>query len=179
MPLKYFAWFLTFIFLLSSQVVFSQKSSAPAGIAFGVVDVETIVKQLPEAQDADSKLREMQKQLQDTITKMQESLQKKVDTYLRQKNLMPAEQQQKQEQALQEEQQKIQSFYNEKVNEIQNKRDEFLEPIRNKVKSAIQSVAKEENLTIVFEKGNLLYSEDRFDITFKVLDKIKRGIDKK
>ncbi|MFN3270624.1 MAG: OmpH family outer membrane protein, partial [Candidatus Kapaibacteriota bacterium] len=95
--------------------------------------------------------------------------------YLKQKSMMPADQQQKQEQALQEEQLKMQQYYNEKMNEIQNKREEFLEPIRNKVKSAIQAVAKEENLQVVFDKGSLLYTEDKYDITFKVLDKIKRG----
>ncbi|MCX7908410.1 MAG: OmpH family outer membrane protein [Ignavibacteria bacterium] len=170
-----FIWVLCFFLIFNSYFSFSQKGTSPSGLAFGVVDVNLIVEQLPEAKDADSKLKEMQKSLQDTLMKMQEAFQKKVDNYQKQKGMMPAEQQQKQEQALLEEQQKMQQFYNEKLNEIQNKREEFLEPIRNKVKSAIQSVAKEENLPIVFDKGNLLFSEDKYDITFKVLDKIKRG----
>ncbi len=160
------------IFLAHSQ----PKSTSQSKPMFGVVDVNLIVEQLPEAKEADTKLREMQKNLQDTLMKMQESFQKKLDNYQKQKSMMPADQQQKQEQALLEEQQKMQQFYNEKLNEIQNKRDEFLEPIRSKVKSAIQLVAKEENLTIVFDKGNLLFSEDNLDITYKVLDKIKRGL---
>jgi len=161
------------VFVLQTNA--QQKATSQGTLAFGVVDVNVILEQLPEAKDADAKLKEMQKSLQDTIMKMQEALQKKVDNYLKQKSLMPADQQQKQEQALQEEQQKMQQFYNEKLTEIQNKREEFLDPIRNKVKSAIQSVAKEENLSIVFDKGNILFSEDKYDITFKVLDKIKRG----
>jgi outer membrane protein len=161
------------VFVLQTNA--QQKANSQGPLAFGVVDVNVILEQLPEAKDADAKLKEMQKSLQDTIMKMQEALQKKVDSYLKQKSLMPADQQQKQEQALQEEQQKMQQFYNEKLTEIQNKREEFLDPIRNKVKSAIQSVAKEENLSIVFDKGNILFSEDKYDITFKVLDKIKRG----
>ncbi len=171
--------FLGFLFIFSlifSYFSFSQqKASSPGGLVFGVVDINLIVEQMPEAKDADAKLKEMQKTLQDTLVKMQETFQKKVDDYQKKKTMMPADQQQKQEQALLEEQQKMQQFYNERLNEIQNKREEFLEPIRNKVKSAIQSVAKEENLPIVFDKGNLLFSEDKYDITFKVLDKIKRG----
>jgi len=156
---------------------FGQKgtSSSASILSFGAVDINLIVEQMPEAKEADAKLKEMQKQLQDTIMKMQDALQKKVDNYLKQKSVMPAEQQQKQEQALQEEQQKMQQFYNERLSEIQNKREEFLEPIRNKVKNAIQAVAKEENLQLVFDKGSLLFIEDKYDITFKVLDKIKRG----
>ncbi|MFN3780987.1 MAG: OmpH family outer membrane protein [Candidatus Kapaibacteriota bacterium] len=152
------------------------KSTPQIKSTFGVVDVNLIVEQLPEAKEADAKLKELQKILQDTLMKMQESIQKKFDNYQKQKSMMPPDQQQKQEQALLEEQQKMQQFYNEKLNEIQSKREEFLEPIRNKVKSAIQFVAKEENLTIVFDKGNLLYSEDNLDITYKVLDRIKRGL---
>ncbi len=163
------------ISILFSTKLYSQKTSQASGLTFGVVDINLIVEQLPEAKEADAKLKEMQKTLQDTILKMQDALQKKADTYLKQKSMMPADQQQKQEQALQEEQLKMQQYYNEKMNEIQNKREEFLEPIRNKVKSAIQAVAKEENLPIVFDKGSLLYTEDKYDITFKVLDKIKRG----
>lgn len=163
------------LLLLSGNQIYSQKGGSSTSLSFGVVDINVIVEQMPEAKEADAKLKEMQKNLQDTLMKMQDAFQKKVDNYQKQKAMMPAEQQQKQEQALLEEQQKMQQFYNEKLNEIQNKREEFLEPIRNKVKAAIQAVAKEENLLLVFDKGNLLYSEDKYDITFKVLDKIKRG----
>ncbi|MFN3305616.1 MAG: OmpH family outer membrane protein [Candidatus Kapaibacteriota bacterium] len=163
--------------ILAFNLAYTQFKSTPQIKAtFGVVDVNLIVEQLPEAKEADAKLRELQKNLQDTLMKMQESIQKKLDNYQKQKSMMPPDQQQKQEQALLEEQQKMQQFYNEKLNEIQSKREEFLEPIRNKVKSAIQFVAMEENLTIVFDKGNLLYSEDNLDITYKVLDRIKRGL---
>jgi len=163
--------------LFFTQPSFGQKgtSSSSPQLSFGAVDINLIVEQMPEAKEADAKLKEMQKQLQDTIMKMQDALQKKVDSYLKQKSIMPADQQQKQEQALQEEQQRMQQFYNERLSEIQNKREEFLEPIRNKVKNAIQAVAKEENLQLVFDKGSLLFVEDKFDITYKVLDKIKRG----
>ncbi len=165
------------LFLSSSFFSFGQKTQTSGPIIIGVVDVEYIVRQLPEAVDADAKLKDMQKSLQDTIMKMQESLQKKADNYIKQKSIMPAEQQQKQEQQLQEEQQKLQQFYNDKLTEIQSKREEFLEPIRTKVRNAIQSVAKEESMSFVFDKGNpsVLFAEEKYDITFKVLDKIKRG----
>lgn len=175
---KSYVGILVALFFLCPFFSFAQKAPTSSGtLIIGVVDVEYIVRQLPEAIDADAKLKDMQKALQDTIMKMQESLQKKADSYLKQKSMMPAEQQQKQEQLLQEEQQKLQQFYNEKLTEIQTKREEFLDPIRTKVRNAIQSVAKEENMSFVFDKGNpsVLFSEEKYDITFKVLDKIKRG----
>ncbi len=162
-------------FFLSVSLIFAQKQQQT--ILIGVVDVEYIVRQMPEALDADAKLKEMQKNLQDTILKLQDALQKKADAYLKQKSMMPADKQQEQEQALQEENLRIQQLYNERLNEIQTKREEFLEPIRNKVRNAIQAVAKEENFSFVFDKGNpaVLFAEEKYDVTFKVLDKIKRG----
>lgn len=44
---------------------------------------------------------------------------------------------------------------------------------------AIEEVAKEEKLNFVFDKVEdaalLLYAEAKFDYTFKVLDRLKRG----
>ena len=46
----------------------------------------------------------------------------------------------------------------------------------NPIIKDLQEVAKEEKMSFVFDKTNpsLLYSEEKFDITFKVIDKIKR-----
>ncbi|MGA0046293.1 MAG: OmpH family outer membrane protein, partial [Candidatus Kapaibacteriota bacterium] len=64
-----------------------------------------------------------------------------------------------------------------KTAEVQQMRESFLRPIREKVQKAIADVAKEEKLTMVLDKavGVVLYSEDSADITFKVLDRMKRG----
>jgi Skp family chaperone for outer membrane proteins len=55
--------------------------------------------------------------------------------------------------------------------------EEFMQPIRQKVSDAIAAVAKEEKLNMVLEKslGVVLYSEDKADVTYKVLDRMKRG----
>jgi len=49
----------------------------------------------------------------------------------------------------------------------------------DKVLAAIEEVAKEEKLNFVFDKiedaALLLYAESKFDYTFKVLDRLKRG----
>ena len=42
----------------------------------------------------------------------------------------------------------------------------------------IQEVAKEEGMNFVFDKAGdvlLLYADAQYDITYKVLDKLKRG----
>lgn len=161
-------------FLTVSVNLYSQKDKS---ITIGIVDVATIATQLPESQEADKKLKDMQKVVTDSLMKMQESYQKRVEGYLKQKTMMPAAEQQKSEEAFRLEEQQILQFREAKLAELGQKRDEFLEPIRNKIKTAINEVAKEEGLKLVLDKTSsvVLFNDDNMDITFRVLDKIKRG----
>ncbi len=56
-------------------------------------------------------------------------------------------------------------------------REGLLQPIRLKVNDAIAAVAKEEKINLVLDKvaGLVLYNEEKADITYKVLDRMKRG----
>jgi len=161
------------IVLFSSSIFAQQKST----ITIGIVDVEMIVKEIPEAVQADQFLRDFQKNSNDTLTKMQEDLYKKYEQYQKQKSMMTAEQQQKEEEAMKMMESDMIAYRDKVYNDIQTKRDEFLEPIRKKVKDAIESVAKEEKISLVLNKLTeaVLYTDDQLDITFKVLDRIKRG----
>lgn len=62
--------------------------------------------------------------------------------------------------------------------EIYFKQAELLDPVKNKIFTAIEEVAKSENIKFVFDKTGeiiLLYADSEFDITYKVLDRLKRG----
>ena len=53
--------------------------------------------------------------------------------------------------------------------------------MKAKVYKAIQEVAKEENMKFVLDKTGdavVLYADPAYDITYKVLDKLKRGTTK-
>ena len=162
------------ILIAFSFNLYSQKDKS---VAIGIVDVATIATQLPESQEADKKLKDMQKVVQDSLMKMQDSYQKRVEAYLKQKGMMQAAEQQKTEEAFRAEEQMILQYREKSVNDLGQKREEFLEPIRNKIKSAINEVAKEEGLKLVLDKTSsvVLFNDDNMDITFRVLDKIKRG----
>ena len=96
---------------------------------------------------------------------------------MKQKSMMQPAEQQKQENAFRAEEQQLLALREQMLQQLNTKRDEFLKPIREKIINAIKEVAKEEHLKIVLDKSNptVLYAEDSMDITFKVLDKIKRG----
>ena len=78
--------------------------------------------------------------------------------------------------------QKIMDFRRQKFSqpdgEIYAKQDEIFAPVKAKIYAAIEKVAVEEGMKFIFDKSGdilLLYADSAFDVTFKVLDQLKRG----
>ena len=111
---------------------------------------------------------------------MKKEFDDKIQKYQKQKSLMSADQQSKEEESLQMMQNQLIQYQDQKFGqngELNQTREKFLDPIREKVRTAIQKVAKEESISLVLDKTSnaLLYFDDKFDLTYKVLDVIKRG----
>lgn len=168
-----------FVFAL----VFAAKTDAFAqasGLKIGIVNLETIVTEMPAAKEADKMLKDLATQYQDSLISMKTSFEQKVQNYQKQKGMMTAEAQQQEEQKLQEEQMMLMQFQEQKFGqqgELTVKRQQLLAPIMDDVQAAIDKVSKTEGLNLVFDKtaAAVLYSEEKFDITFRVLDELKRG----
>jgi outer membrane protein len=164
-----------FVFVINS-VNAQQKSS----LKIGFVDAGTIITGMPEAQAVDKQLKDITTKYQDSLLKMKKEFEDKVAKYQKQKTMMPVDQQQKEEEILQKQQMELYQFQDEKFGqrgELAQKNETLLEPLRKKIKEAIEVVAKEEGMSFILDKSSnvLLYGDDKYDITYKVLDKIKRG----
>lgn len=158
----------------------SSLALAQGGQKIGYVDTEVILKQLPEAQDADKKLKEIAVRFQDTLSRMQKDFSERIEQYKKQESLMTADAKRKEEDALKANQQALMQYQEEKfgnTGEIRRLQESFINPIRDRVLLTIKEVAKDEKMNFVLDKVNpaLLYADEKFDLTFKVLDKIRRG----
>jgi len=176
---KFFLLTLVVVALLLS--VNNVKAQKEKPLKIGIVDVEMIVKELPEAMEADKKLQELAQTFRDSLLSIEKIFAGKMEQYNKQKTMMNLEQQKKEEESLQQIQIEYQKFQQEKLGaqgELAQTREKLLAPIREKVRSAIQSVAKKETMNFVLDKASpmLLFAEDQFDITFSVMDLLKRGI---
>lgn len=152
-------------------------------LKIGVANLQMIVEQLPEAKQIDTQIRDIATKYQDSLLKMQGDLEAQFKTYQKQKSMMTQEQQLKTEQDLQALNQKVLQFQQQKFGqqgELQTKRMELLQPLRIKIKNAIDSVASSEKISLVLDSSteSVLYSDNALDITFKVLDVLKRGSSK-
>ena len=143
------------------------------------VDSEKILGDLPEAQQASKELDAMVKAWQDSVQQMSDNLQKQVEDFQNRQSVMSTTAKDAEQRRLQDLNQQIRDYYTKKLDprtgEAVAEREKRLAPIRDKVLKAIETVAKEEGYTFVFDKANLLYGDSRVDLTYKVLDRLKRG----
>lgn len=172
------------ILLISSILLFFTValSAQTANVKVGYVDSQVILNQYPPAVKAQSDLDAMIQNWNKKIDSMTVSLQQAYQAYQQQAETMTPEARATQEQGIVTQQQALdqyrQSKYNQQNGELYVKQEEMLGPIKEQVFDAIDKVAKEEGMNFVFDKAGdvvLLYADQEFDITFKVLDKLKRG----
>ncbi len=174
---RYFLIFALFIFAAST---FAQT---PATIKLGFVDSETILKQLPEAIKAQGDLDALIQKWNAQLDSMGQSLQEAVAVFQKQSVTMKDAQKNEAQQKLVAQNQGIDEFKRAKfaqgAGEVYQKQEELLRPVKEKVLKTIETVAKEEGMQFVFDKTEqaaiLLYADSAYEITYKVLDKLKRG----
>ncbi|MCB0702181.1 MAG: OmpH family outer membrane protein [Candidatus Kapaibacterium sp.] len=168
-------YYILFVFLFVA-LGFTNAQSLKVGVA----NLQMVVEQLPDAKKIDTEIKEIATKYQDSLLKMQGDLETKFQTYQKQKGMMTQEQQIATEQELQALNQTVLQFQQAKFGqqgELQMKRLELLQPLRNKIKDAIDKVSASEKLNLVLDSSteSVLFADDALDITFKVLDMLKRG----
>lgn len=161
------------LFVLSASVAVAQVTKA----AF--VDSEKILGELPEAQKASQELGAMVKAWQDSVTAMQGDFQKQLDEYQKQQSVMAAAKKEAEAKRLNDLDLKWREFYTQRLDPQKGlaaqEREKRLAPIREKVLRAIETVAKEDGFTFVFDRANVLFADAKVDLTYRVIDRLKRG----
>ena len=157
--------------------------NAQSSQKIGYVNSQVIFAQLPEAIKVQSDLDALIQSWQKTLDTMTSELQAAYADYQQKEATMDAAKQQEAQQALVSQQQRLEQFRQEKFSQPNGeafvKQEEMLAPIRTKVIKAINDIATQEKMNFVFDKSEtvplLLHADDQYDITFKVLDKLKTG----
>ncbi len=169
-----------FALIVFSTTLFAQTQTAPLKI--GYVDSEVILAQFPEAVKAKSDLEGMVTKWKKEIDSMSTELQKSYAEFQKQASTMKQDEAQKKQQQFVAQDQKIQQYQQSKLSqpngEYFQKQDQLMKPIKEKIFKAIDAVSKDEGMQFVFDKAGdviLLKADAQFDITYKVLDLLKRG----
>lgn len=183
---------LKYAIVLAAVAVSFSFTDSNAQVKLGFVDSEVILKQLPEAKAIETEMEALQKQYLDTVQAKEDELKTKAENF---KSKYEDAQNKVQSgqitsdteiKALEEEMGGLQSElqalseglegYKSKVqNALLLKQSELFKPVKDKITKTIEDVAKSMKINFVFDKadGSLLFGDKEFDITFKVLDKLK------
>jgi len=165
--------------ILSAFILTVLSSLSYAQLKIGYVDSNTIMDKLPDAQDARQKLDALVKQWQDELNKKEADWKTKYDDYEKRKLIMTDQTRSETETELMNMEKDISDYREKKFGtngELFQKQDELMKPVQNKIFTAIQDIAKDEDLDFVFDRSGdvmLLYAKEEYDITNKVLDKLK------
>jgi outer membrane protein len=118
---------------------------------------------------------------QEELQRMSDEFQKAVEEYQKKEAVLSASARETQQKALADMRQRAQDYQVKKFGqggEMQELRERQFSPIREKILKAIESVAKDEGFNFIFDRASdvvLLYADAKFDLTYKVLDELKRG----
>ncbi len=171
----------TILFAVALLCLASASASAQ-NLRLGYVDSQKIFEGLPEAQKAQKELDARLQVWQDSLETMSKEFQDQFEQWQSQQGMMSEDAKKNRQQELVKMQNDLQEYRNRKFGqqgEAAALRAKILQPLQDKVLKAIEDVAKDEKLSFVFDKiqdaSILLFADAKFDFTFKVLDKLKRG----
>lgn len=145
---------------------------------FGYVDANFILTQMPDYKKAEDEMNSLSQAWQEEISKMKAEIQSmydelKVEEVLLTKEMIDERKAKikEKEEALKEYQQKTFGY----DGLLFLKRQELIQPVQDKVYEAIEDVAKQKKLQIVFDKSGdlvMLYTDPRYDYTDFVLEEL-------
>ncbi len=174
----------TRMFLLT--IALSALMLVPAAFAqqqkIGYVNSTKIFQELPAAQDAQRRIDALGKPIQDSLETMQRELQARYEDYQKREALLNEAAKKAEQQKLIDLERRMNEYRQLKLGndgELARETEKLLAPLRDRIRSAITTVAKEEKYSFVFDKTEsiqiLLYGDPAHDVTFKVIDRLKRG----
>lgn len=167
---------LCFLLTIAAATVAAQQQK------IGFVNSGKIFQELPEAQEAQKRIDALTRPIQDEIESREAQLQAKIDDYKKKESMMNETARKAAQDEILDLEQKYRAFRTEKLSndgELAKETDKIIAPLKAKILAGIERIAKEEKYTFIFDKTEqvniLLYGAAEHDLTFKVIDRLKRG----
>lgn len=157
-------------FIMASTMLFSQK--------YAYVDTEYVLDNIPEYKDAQLQLDELAEEYQAEIEEKYAEIEKMYANYQAEAVLLPDDIRDRREKEIRDMELQVKELQQKRFGvdgDLFDKREELIRPMQEKVFNAIEEIAVEKNYAFVFDKAGsltILYSNDKFDISDDVLDKV-------
>jgi Skp family chaperone for outer membrane proteins len=168
--------FILALMLLISASSFGQK------LKIGYVHSQKVLADYKEAQDAQKKLDEINRQWESEGMEMQQRLQQLREQYDAQSLLLSETKKKEKQQEIEGLFMQLQKFQRDKwdpqAGEILKKQAELIQPILDKINGVIKKIGDDEKFDYIFDtaNGGILHAgADQPDLTDRVLEELNKG----
>jgi outer membrane protein len=162
-----------FLFFIGLFVSFSASAQA-----FGYIDADFILKQMPSYQKAQKEILEAAAKWREDIEKKNNVLQEKRGAYEAEKPLLTSEMIEEKEKELEEEAKRVQDMQQQIFGYeglYFSRQQELIKPAQEELFNAVQKVARKKSLQFIFTNSQgltIIYAEPRHDYTEEVLEEL-------
>jgi len=148
---------------------------------FGYIDTDFILKKMPDYAKAQDEINQLSEAWEKEIQGMAKKIEAQYSSLQAEQVLLTEAMRKERTEAIQKKEAELKE-YQKKVFGFGGlfflKKQELIKPIQDKVWDAVDKVAKQNNLAIVFDKAGelvMIYTDPRFDYTDFVLDELGLG----
>jgi len=148
---------------------------------FGYIDTDFILKKMPDYTKAQDEINQLSEAWEKEIQGMAKKIEAQYSSLQAEQVLLTDAMRKERTEAIQKKEADLKE-YQKKVFGFGGlfflKKQELIKPIQDKVWDAVDKVAKQNNLAIVFDKAGelvMIYTDPRFDYTDFVLDELGLG----
>jgi outer membrane protein len=148
---------------------------------FGYIDTDFVLNKMPEYKKAQDEIDQLSAAWEKEVQDMAKKIEGMYSAYQAEQVLLTEDMKTERTTAIQKKEAELKD-YQKKVFGFGGlfflKKQELIKPIQDKVWDAVDKVAKQNNLAIVFDKAGelvMIYTDPRFDYTDFVLDELGLG----
>ena len=168
------------ILVVMIAVLLISTGAVHAQLKLGYVDSQQILAADESYQDAQKKLEAESAKWTQELQRLDQEMKEKMESLEQQSLLLSEEKKQEKYQELQNLQIEAQQYQYEKFGdsgEAFRLRKQLLEPVFEKINAVIHKVGEDGGYDFIFDtvNGNLLYAQDKFDLTDLVIEELKKG----
>ena len=171
--------FLVFVCGLMACFVVVSTARAQTKIAF--FDPNEIRTKYKPFQEAEREYNQYEGELQKELKKLESALRKKQTTFERQKVMYMENRRREEEQTLKRQEEELQRFLAQVTDpergKLALKQQELLTPLLKRVNEVISQVAKEDGYDFVLNAASVVYFNDEYNLTQKVLDELNKDLE--
>ncbi len=170
------AFFLLATFLLGGAA----RADNPADIAgkVGVVDIQKIMRDSLAAKNLQSQISKKKDDFEAEIKKQEDELQKADKDLAEQRNVLSAEALEKKRNEFKSRLTKVQRNVQTRKAQLEDAYNKALSEIQTSVLKITADLAKEKNLALVIPTSQILYAQDKMNISDEVLKKLDKELPK-